>query len=212
MEFIPVEIQRYAERYTSPEDPFLQKINEETYSSHTHPQMLSGHLQGVFLEMLSRLKAPKYILEIGTFMGYSTLALAKGLAEGGELHSVDINPADMEKAKNNISGSGTKANIILHTGNALDLIPRLEKTWDLVFIDADKTGYINYYDLVLPVLHPKGLIIVDNVLFHGEVVKQPLKGKNAKAIHEFNEYIKNDDRTIKVMLTVRDALLLIMKK
>lgn len=212
MEVIPALIQEYAERHTTAEDPFLKQINEETHRSHTHPHMLSGHLQGVFLEMISRLKSPRYILEIGTFMGYSTLAMAKGLAEDGELHSIDINERDMEVARKNIEASGTKANIILHTGNALEIIPNLNKAWDLVFIDADKTGYKQYYDLVLPTLHPKGLIIADNVLFHGEVVKQPLKGKNAKAIHEFNEYVLNDDSTIKVMLTVRDGLLLIMKK
>src|SRR5690606_19776888 len=109
MEVIPALIQEYAERHTTAEDPFLKQINEETHRPHTHPHMLSGHLQGVFLEMISRLKSPRYILEIGTFMGYSTLAMAKGLAEDGELHSIDINERDMEVARKNIEASGTRS-------------------------------------------------------------------------------------------------------
>jgi len=152
------------------------------------------------------------VLEIGTFMGYSALCLAKGLVPGGKLHTIDIDEQTGKQAASNFRRAGVEEKIILHLGNALDIIPTLPQPWDLVFIDADKAGYSEYYRMVLPRVRPGGLIIADNVLFHGEVLEQKIKGKNALAIQAFNEAVKNDQSVEKVLLTVRDGLLLIRKK
>jgi len=183
-------------------------------SARQHPQaqMLSGHVQGRFLEMLSYLAAPKYILEIGTFMGYSALCLVKGLQPGGQLHTIELREGDAQTASENFRKANVAGKIILHTGNALDIIPTLQVTWDLVFIDADKVNYGAYYKLVLPKVRPGGFIVADNVLFHGDVLEKEIKGKNGLAIHSFNQMVKEDQSVEKVLLTVRDGLLLIRKK
>jgi predicted O-methyltransferase YrrM len=204
--------QAYSQQYSSPESLLLKRIGDETISNHSQAHMLSGHVQGKFLELLSLLLKPRRILEIGTFTGYSALCLAAGLSENGELHTIELRPEDAATAQKNFNDSSLKDKIHLHVGNALAIIPVLEEEWDLVFIDADKTGYIDYYQLVLPRLRKGGVILVDNVLFHGEVLKAPITGKNAKAIQAFNEYVKNDDCVEKVLLTLRDGLMLIVKK
>jgi predicted O-methyltransferase YrrM len=190
----------------------LQQVAEETRASHTNAHMLSGHVQGKFLTFLSNLMRPARILEIGTYTGYSALCLAKGLLKEGELHTIELREADAAIARANFNRSNEAGKIILHVGNALDIIPSLVETWDLVFIDADKVNYIEYYKLVLPSVRQGGLILADNVFFHGEVLEQPVTGKNGKAIQAFNEYVQQDERVEKVMLTIRDGLLLIQKK
>jgi predicted O-methyltransferase YrrM len=212
MEIVDPLAQAYAERYTTPESPLLQSIAVYTAANHSDPQMLSGHLQGKFLEMMSQLLRPRRILEIGTFMGYSAICLAAGLAEGGRLHTIEMREEDADLSAGNFQLAKYQERIILHRGNALEIIPALEEDWDLVFIDADKVSYEEYYKLVLPRLRPGGLIIADNVLFHGQVLEQTVTGKNAKAIQAFNEMIAADERVEKVMLTVRDGLFLIRKK
>ncbi len=212
LEIIAEKILAYAEKFSSAEDPVLKAINSETYATHNNAHMLSGHPQGLLLNLLSTLLRPRRILEIGTFTGYSALALAGGLTEDGQLHTLDINPDDAAIARNNFNRLPQGKKIILHLGNALEIIPALTETWDLVFLDADKTGYIDYYELVIPRLKAGGVILADNVLFHGEVLAEPLKGKNAKAIHAFNQHVLADDRTEQVLLTVRDGLMLIRKK
>lgn len=212
MEIIDEKILAYAQYFSSPEDPVLEQINAETLAGHSHAHMLSGHPQGLFLNFLSVLTRPRRILEIGTFTGYSALALASGLLPGGELHTLELSENEASIAAENFKRIPVGEKIILHRGNALDIIPRLAGDWDLVFIDADKTSYIDYYEMVVPRLTAAGLIIADNVLFHGEVVAEPLKGKNAKAIDAFNRHVQADARTEQVMLTVRDGLLLIRKK
>ncbi len=201
----------YAEKYTSAEEALLRQINQQT-QLHPKAHMLSGHTQGKFLELLSLLYKPRRILEIGSFTGYSALCLAKGLTADGELHTIELREEDAAVARQNFNLSEANDKIFLHVGNARELIPGLEEEWDLVFIDADKTGYIDYYELVLPRLKKGGIILADNVLFHGEVLEEPLKGKNAKAMHAFNEYVQQDDRVEQVVLTVRDGLMLIFKK
>ena len=173
--------------------------------------MLSGHLQGKVLEMLSYMVRPRRILEIGTFTGYSALCLAKGLTADGELHTIEIREEEAVKAKEFFSRSAYRSQIILHHGSALDIIPALNETWDLVFIDADKPAYIEYFNLVLPKLRKNGFIFADNIFFHGQVLEQEVKGKNAKAIKEFNEYIQKRNDIEKVILTLRDGLFLIRK-
>jgi caffeoyl-CoA O-methyltransferase len=204
--------QAYAERFTSAEDDLLQKINRQTQEEHPHPQMLSGHVQGVLLQVMSTLLRPRRILEIGTFTGYSALCLAKGLGPDGQLHTIELRDADAATSQKNFNESSSKDKIYLHVGNALDIIPTLNEQWDMVFIDADKTGYIDYYKMILPRLRSGGLILADNVLFHGEVLEGNITGKNAKAIQAFNEYVQKDESVEKVLLTVRDGLLFIVKK
>jgi len=204
--------QAYAERFSSPEEVLLQSIAEHTYKNHPHAHMLSGHVQGKFLALISSLIKPLRILEIGTFVGYSALYLAQGLQKGGQLHTIELREEDAATAKENFRQANALDKIILHTGNALEVIPSLNETWDLVFIDADKTNYSNYYKQVLPGVRKEGLIIADNVLFHGEVLEEKIKGKNAIAIHAFNEMVAKDDSVETIFLTIRDGLLLVRKK
>jgi predicted O-methyltransferase YrrM len=151
-------------------------------------------------------------LEIGTFTGYSALCLAKGLRENGFLHTIELREEDATISQNYFAKSSQSEQIILHRGNALDIIPQLKEEWDLVFIDADKTNYINYYELTLQQLKKGGIILADNVLFHGDVLKETISGKNAIAINNFNEHVAKDDRVQQVILTVRDGLMMILKK
>ncbi len=202
----------YAMKFTSSTDALLTEIEHFTIAHHPDPGMLSGPLQGKFLEIFSRIIQPRTILEIGTFTGYSALCLAKGLRENGTLHTIELRDKEAHIAKNFFAKSSHNAQIILHQGNALKIIPTLKMEWDLVFIDADKAGYIDYYELTLPHLNKNGVILVDNVLFHGQVLDEHIKGKNAKAIHSFNEYISKDDRVMQVVLTIRDGLMAIIKK
>lgn len=212
MELIHPLVQAYAEKYSSPESPLLREIAEHTYANHPEAHMLSGHLQGKFLEMISRLARPRRILEIGTFMGYSALCLAAGLGKEGRLHTIELRQEDADLAAENFRRANWQDRIILHRGNALEIIPALQEAWDLVFIDADKVSYGEYYKLVLPRLSPGGLIIADNVLFHGQVLEKDIQGKSAKAIQAFNEMVERDESVEKVMLTIRDGLLCIRKK
>lgn len=212
MEIIDPHINTYAERFTAAEPELLKQLNEHTAANHAHSHMLSGHLQGRFLSMISKLLQPQYILEIGTFTGYSALCLAEGLQPGGMLHTIDIREQDANTARSFISQSPYAAQIQVHVGDAATIIPTLPFTWDMVFIDADKPAYINYYELVVPRLRKGGLILADNVLFHGQVLDEPIAGKNAKAIHSFNEHIIADSRVETSFLTLRDGLLLIRKK
>ncbi|HEV3221823.1 MAG TPA: O-methyltransferase [Puia sp.] len=211
MDLIHPKAQAYAEKYTVQEDDILNEIEIQT-RIHPESHMLSGALQGKFLEMISKLLNPTYILEIGTFLGYSALCLAKGLKSGGELHTLEIDDESASVARVNFKKSKTENKIILHTGNALELLNKVDKPWDLVFIDADKTGYIEYYKVLLPKLKSGCLIIADNVLFHGQVIEKEVKGKSAKAIQAFNEMILSDNRVEKMMLTLRDGVYLLRKK
>jgi caffeoyl-CoA O-methyltransferase len=154
---------------------------------------------------------PRRILEIGTFTGYSALCLAKGLEKGGLLHTLEVREEDANAAKAYFDRSFFKDQIILHIGDALELIGEIDEWWDLVFIDADKENYINYFNLVLPKLRPNGFILADNVLFHGQVLEDPVKGKNAKAIQAFNDFVAGRDDVERMLLPLRDGLYLIRK-
>jgi len=211
MDLINPQAQAYAEKYTVQEDDLLNQIELET-RLYPESHMLSGTVQGKFLEIISKLLNPAYILEIGTFLGYSALCLAKGLKDGGELHTLEKDERSASVARENFKKSKTENKIILHTGNALELLNKIDKPWDLVFIDADKTGYIDYYNALLPKLKSGCLILADNVLFHGQVFEEEVKGKSAKAIQAFNDLILSDNRVEKMMLTLRDGLYLLRKK
>jgi len=212
MDIVDPLAQAYAERYSSPENPLLRTIAAYTQANHSEAQMLSGHLQGQFLEMMSKLIRPRRVLEIGTFMGYSAICLAAGLAVDGQLHTIELREADADRAATYFRQANYQDRIILHRGNALEIIPALQEDWDLVFIDADKVNYGEYYKLVYPRVRAGGLIIADNVLFHGQVLEKEVTGKSARGIQAFNELIAEDDTVERVMLTVRDGLLFIRKK
>ncbi len=212
MEPIHPHVQAYAERFTTPEDETLRAIAALTNQSHAHAHMLSGHLQGKFLQFISEIMQPRRILEVGTFTGYSAICLSKGLQPGGKLHTIELRKEDAELAWKNFNLANVQEKIILHTGNALEILPALNEQWDLVFVDADKTGYIQYYNLILPKLRKGGVILADNVLFHGKVLENEIEGKSAKAIQAFNEYVFQDHSVEKVLLTIRDGLLMIIKK
>lgn len=211
MDLINPLAEAYAETYTSAEDSLLQEVAEYTRTRHSEAIMLSGKVQGKVLEMISFMLRPSAVLEIGTFTGYSALCLAKGLAPEGRLHTVELREADASLARNWFDRSPMASQIISHTGNALDILPGLSETWDLVFIDADKPAYIDYFNLVFPRLRKNGFILADNVLFHGQVLQDPVKGKSARGIQAFNEFIRQRTDIEKTILTVRDGLYLIRK-
>jgi caffeoyl-CoA O-methyltransferase len=211
MELINQLAENYVSVYTSKQHSLLEEIEDFTSKNHAYPHMLSGNVQGRVLAMISKILQPKRILEIGTFTGFSALCLAEGLQKDGILHTIDIRAEDAEIAKKYILRSDFSDKVKIHIGDAKDIIPNLKENWDLVFIDADKTGYIDYYNLTLPFLNQNGIIIADNVLFYGEILKEQITGKSAKAIHEFNKLISEDNRVEQVMLTIRDGLLIIRK-
>ena len=212
MELVQPLAEAYAQQFTTPDNALLQSIQASTLLNHPHAHMISGPVQGQLLSFISGMIQPQYILEIGSFTGYSALCLANGLTDSGALHTIELREADAETAALNFSKSTRNKQIHLHIGNAIDIIPCLNFEWDLVFIDADKTAYIDYYELIVPRLSKKGMIIADNVLFHGQVLENPVTGKNAKAIQAFNEHVQADERTEQVLLTIRDGLVLIKKK
>jgi predicted O-methyltransferase YrrM len=212
MELIHPAANTYIDKYSNATPSYLKEMYDETLKSHPHAHLQSDWHQGGVLSFLSKLVKPKHILEIGTFTGFSTLCLAEGLAENGQLYTIELREEDAKTAVEYIKQSKHSHNITVHIGDAKKIIPNLQITWDLVFIDADKTGYIDYYNLVLPKLAKNALIIVDNVLFHGEVLAENISGKNAKAIQAFNEYVLKDERTEQTLLTIRDGLTLLRKK
>lgn len=202
----------YSGEFSSGEDGILSEISAFTTANHPDPGMLSGHVQGKLLQMFSTMIRPHRVLEIGTMTGYSAICLAEGLLPDGKLHTMELRERDVLTAKGFIDKSKFADQIIVHTGEALDLIEKLNEAWDLVFIDADKINYVNYYEAVMPAVRQNGFILADNVLFHGEVLEDQLRGKNGKAIQAFNEHVKKDERVEQVLLTIRDGLMLIRKK
>jgi predicted O-methyltransferase YrrM len=212
LELINPLVQEYAEKYSSAEDALLKEVADFTYSNHPEHHMLSGHLQGKFLEMTSMMIRPRRILEIGTFTGYSALCLAKGLTDDGLLHTIELRENDATTAKGFFDRSAYKEKIVLHTGDAKEIVTKLDEIFDLVFIDADKAGYIEYFNLVFPKLRKNGFIFADNIFFHGQALEAEPKGKNAKAIKEFNQYINERTDIEKMILTLRDGLYLMRKK
>lgn len=210
MELVNHIAEQYAVRFTSPVSETAQQLEQIT-AGHAQAHMCSGPVQGAFLQLLSSLLQPNRIVEVGTFTGYSALCLAAGLQTGGRLHTIELREADAQTAMAHYAKAGLQETIVQHIGNALEILPTLAEIWDMAFIDADKTGYIEYYEMILPKLRPGGLLIADNVLFHGQVLAEPVTGKNAIAIDAFNRHVAADTRVRQVMLTVRDGLLLVQK-
>lgn len=213
MHFLPEDLDNYVVSHSEPEPELLQQLTRETYQKILQPIMLSGPYQGRILSMISKLIRPKSILELGTFTGYSTLCLAEGLQQDGELHTIDINEELVDFQRKYFDKSSYGAQIFQHTGSALDIVPKLNQTFDLVFIDADKPNYSNYFHLIIDRLNTGGIILSDNVLWHGKVV-EPLdeKDKSTKAVLDYNTLLKNDERIETVLLPIRDGLTISRKK
>lgn len=213
MEFIPEDIQKYVEAHTGPESELLTDLNRETHAKVMMPRMLSGHLQGRALSMISHMLRPSRVLEIGTYTGYSALCMAEGLAEGGTIITLDKNEELEEMVQAYFEKAGYADAIELRLGNALDLIPEIGGPFDLVFIDADKANYYNYFKLVFEKVRPGGFIIADNVLWSGKVVQTEKKiDKDTQAILDFNRLTHEDDRVENVLLPIRDGLMVLRKK
>lgn len=205
MHLVSDQLDKYMVEHSTKEDSVLQELTRETHLKVQMPQMLSGQLQGIFLEMFTSLLQPKRILEIGTFTGYSGICLARGLANDGLLYTIDINEELTPMVQVYLQKAGVANKVKTLTGNAIQIIPDLNETFDLVFIDADKTNYCNYYDLVIDKVRPGGYIIADNVLWSGKVVDEK-KDKDTLAIDAYNKKVAGDSRVKNVILSLRDGL------
>ncbi|NVK84667.1 MAG: class I SAM-dependent methyltransferase [Cytophagia bacterium] len=213
MEFIPEDIQKYVEEHSGRESELLAQLNRETHQKVLMPRMLSGHLQGRVLSMISHMMKPSRILEIGTYTGYSAICLAEGLTEGGQLVTLDKNEEIEEMVRDYFEKAGLTDKIDYRLGNAMDIIPDLEGPFDLVFIDADKKNYLNYFNLVLEKVRIGGFIIADNVLWSGKVVQTDKKiDTDTQAILDFNRSMEDDDRVENVLLPIRDGLMVVRRK
>lgn len=201
----------YAAQFTSDESAVLRELREHCYAHYEDSSMLSGFFQGRVLAMLSKMSRPRVVLEIGTYLGYSALCFAEGLTEGGKVITLDIQEGTNKVARSFVERTEYRGSIEFHLGNALDIIPTLPETFDLVFIDADKPNYSKYYNLVFDKVRPGGFILADNVLWSGKAL-DPGDDENAKALAEFNEMVLADDRIENVLLPIRDGLMLIRKK
>jgi caffeoyl-CoA O-methyltransferase len=207
MHFISQELEDYIEQHSEKEPQHLAVLNKETYQKILLPRMLSGHFQGRVLSMLSKLIRPVNILEIGTYTGYSALCLCEGMQDNGQLHTIDIKEELVDFQRKHFDKSPWGKQIVQHLGEAMDIIPSLDLKFDLVFIDADKENYINYFEMIVPKMNKGGIILSDNVLWSGKVL-EPLQKNDlsTKVLLEYNELLKNDPRVETVLLPIRDGL------
>lgn len=213
MEFLDPKLDEYAVNRTSPESALLHELNRQTHLKVLQPRMLSGHLQGRALAMFSKMIQPKNILEVGTYTGYSALCLAEGLVDGGELHTIDVNSELKSMIEEYVSKSEFQGQIHLHIGEAMEIIPSIQRQWDLVFIDADKENYSNYFDAVIDSIPSGGYIIADNVLWSGKVIEDVDPGdEETQAIIDYSAKVHADDRVENVLLPVRDGLMICRKR
>lgn len=210
MDFLPEDLEKYVEDHTSTEAELLKKITRDTHAKVLMPRMLSGHVQGRFLSMISHFMSPMNILEVGTYTGYSAICLAEGLPPGGKLVTVDVNEELESRVRNYFEEAGFNHKIDYRIGNAAQIIPALDTIFDLVFIDADKENYSKYYDLVFDKVRAGGLILADNVLWSGKVTK-PKPDKDTRALLEFNQKIMNDPRVENLLMPLRDGIMMIRK-
>ncbi len=216
MEFIDPKIQHYAETHTVHEPAYLLELNRYTHTNVLMPRMLSGHLQGRFLSMCSRMLQPQYVLDIGTYTGYSALCLAEGLSPEGVVYTIDNNAEVTEVAKRFINKSPFQHQVSLELGDAITEIKRLNGMvphWDLIWIDADKAEYMTYYDLCIDKLRKGGVLMADNVLWSGKVMDEKALDKDldTKKLHEFNMKVMNDERVFNVLMPIRDGIMMIQK-
>jgi len=213
MEFISAELDEYVCQHTEKESEVLAALNRKTHLSVMQPRMLSGHFQGRLLSLLAHMIQPKRILEIGTYTGYSAICLAEGMKPGGKLYTIDVNEERADLVQEYISRSGNEDVIVPLIGDALEIIPTLEESFDIVFIDADKKNYINYYNLVFDRVKSGGYIIADNVLWSGKVIgDQAQLDRETRILDEYNKLIHADPRVQEVLLPIRDGLMIARKK
>jgi len=211
MNFFPEQLDQFTSAHTKQPNSVLQELERETYAKIYMPQIVSGHVQGRFLSMISKLVKPKNVLEIGTFTGYSALCLSEGLAEGGIVYTIDVNEELENMVRSFFEKAGASQKIKYLIGNAVELIPTLNVQFDIVFIDADKENYSCYYDLVFDKLRSGGVILADNVLWSGKVVEEN-QDEETKALVAFSDKIQNDDRVENILLTIRDGVMMVRKK
>jgi predicted O-methyltransferase YrrM len=212
MKFLVEEIEEYSAAHTEEENALLKSLNRDTHANVLSPRMLSGHLQGRFLSMISRMIRPDRILEIGTYTGYSGICFCEGLNPGGKLVTIDVNEELESFTRRYFDQSPFKEQIDYRIGNALDIIPTLTDTFDLVFIDADKINYSSYFNLCLEKVRPGGFLIADNVLWSGKVVEQLKKvDKDTQALLDFNRMVHEDPRVSNILLPIRDGLMILQK-
>ncbi|MFT5215920.1 MAG: caffeoyl-CoA O-methyltransferase [Glaciecola sp.] len=214
MNFLPEALDNYVVAHSQDEPELLQQLHRETYQKVLLPRMLSGHYQGRLLSMISKLVKPKNILEIGTYTGYSALCLAEGIQVSGELHTIDINEELFDFQRKYFDKSPYGKQIQQYLGNALDIIPQLDKTFDLVFIDADKKNYTNYFHAIIDKMNPGGIILSDNVLWSGKVLETTFKKEDTStpALIEYNKLLKEDARVETLILPIRDGITICRKK
>ncbi len=210
MDFIPDDLQKYVADHTSHESELLKKVTRDTHAKVLMPRMLSGHVQGRFLSMLSHLVHPENVLEVGTYTGYSAICLAEGLKPGGKLVTIDVNEELEGRVRNYFKEAGRTGQIDYRIGDAAEIIPTLDVIFDLVFIDADKENYSKYYDLVFDKVRTGALILADNVLWSGKVTR-PRPDKDTRALLEFNQKVMNDPRVENLLLPLRDGIMMIRK-
>lgn len=207
MDFLPEKLDNYIEQHSQPEPELLQELNRETHQKILHPRMLSGHFQGRVLSMLAKLIRPKNILEIGTYTGYSALCLAEGLSADGKLITIDKNEELHDLQRKYFDRSNYGSQIIQLTGDALEIIPQLDEKFDLVFIDADKSNYLNYFKMVLPKMNSGGIILSDNVLWSGKVIEPLKKGDvDTEVLLAYNKEVNENPKVESVLLPIRDGL------
>ncbi len=207
MHFLSEELEDYVARHSEDEPELLAQLNRETHLKILQPRMLSGHFQGRVLSLLSKLVRPKHILEIGTYTGYATLCLAEGLADGGTIDTLDNNEELFDFQRRYFDASPWGSQITQHLGHALDILPTLSNTYDLVFIDADKENYPHYFELIVPMMSKGGIILSDNVLWSGKVLEEvKANDKSTRVLLEYNELLKRDPRVETVLLPIRDGL------
>lgn len=213
MEFIDKKLSQYAEQHTTPENELLKSLNRDTHANVLAPRMLSGHLQGRLLSLFSKMIQPKAILEIGTYTGYAALCLAEGLTKDGVLHTIDINEELETRIQKYFNQSTYADQIKLHIGNALDIIPKIQEQFDLVFIDADKENYSNYYDLLIDQLPSGGIIMADNVLWSGKVIDTNALDSDidTRELDKFNAKVQSDPRVENILIPVRDGIMVARK-
>ena len=213
MEMIPQVIENYIDDHSSKEDQLLYDLYRETHLTIMHPRMLSSHTQGVFLQMMAGIISAKSILEIGTYTGYSAICMARGMHSEGVLHTIDIKEELFEIAHKYFTKAGLEKQIVQHIGDALDIIPKIKSSFDLVFIDADKNNYPQYYDLIIDRLASGGLIIADNVLWAGKVVEEVQENDaDTTGLIAFNTMVQQDERVENMILPLRDGLMLVRKR
>ncbi len=213
MQILPEKLDDYVVKHSQEEPKLLQELNRETHLKILQPRMLSGHYQGRVLSLLSKLINPKYILEIGTYTGYSAICLAEGLKKSGELHTIDINEELFDFQRKYFDRSDFGNQIHQHLGNALEIVPSLNKTFDLVFIDAEKENYIDYFNIIINKLNSGGVLLSDNVLWSGKVLDQTSQTDEAtKSLVAYNKLLNEDERIESIILPIRDGLTISRKK